>query len=311
MKLNRRIFLQASAASAAGVVSSQALAAPEAAVTAQAIHNYLLANSPWVSPAGTLDGVKAGDPSKPITKAGVSWFPSFADLQAAQAAGCELLVCHEPPIWARWPDGWPDLPSGDEQRQFVLDHGMVVLRAHDSWDNWPELGVRDMWAKALGLTNRLRVGTYWNYFAMYEVAEQTLLQFAQYVAGRIRRLGEDSVKVMGDPDRLIHRPAISVGNMHPGRQMVEYGADVLIMAFDGPGYNRREYLHEMGGVPIITVEHGTCEMPGIEGLRDHLAEKFPSVEFVYFDKHPRTWTMRRTDAAMSARNWKLLSAARL
>jgi hypothetical protein len=41
------------------------------------------------------------------------------------------------------------------------------------------------------------------------------------------------------------------------------------------------------GVGIVTVEHGTSEMPGLMSLRDHLAAQFPSFEFIWIAERPR------------------------
>jgi putative NIF3 family GTP cyclohydrolase 1 type 2 len=105
-------------------------------------------------------------------------------------------------------------------------------------------------------------------------------------------MGEDSVQVIGDADMKVSRPAVGVGCACPDQEMVEFGADVLVMCYDGASYWRsRERLAEMG-VGIVTVEHGTSEMPGLMSLRDHLAQQFPTVEFVWIEEHPRTWTVK-------------------
>ena len=72
----------------------------------------------------------------------------------------------------------------------------MILRAHDSWDNWPEIGIRDSWARFLGLTKRVAEGSSLRWHAAYEIPETTLRGFAQHVANRIRPLGEDSVLVI-------------------------------------------------------------------------------------------------------------------
>jgi putative NIF3 family GTP cyclohydrolase 1 type 2 len=85
---------------------------------------------------------------------------------------------------------------------------------------------------------------------------------------------------------------LGVGCACPDQEMVEFGSDVLIVCFDGASYwSARARLAEMG-VGVITVEHGTSEMWGMESLRDHLAEVFPEIDFVYLAEHPRTWTVR-------------------
>jgi putative NIF3 family GTP cyclohydrolase 1 type 2 len=272
---------------------------PERLPTTDDIRGYLLRNSPWVNANDTVDTVKSGDPRRPVKKAGVSWFSSIGDIRAAIRCGCDLLVVHEPTFWehAAPEQAWRNRGPGIAKSKALAESGLVVLRAHDCWDNWPEIGIRDSWAKFLGLTNRLRAGTSLRWTAVYEIPETTLRDFAQQVADRIAMLGEDSVQVIGDPRRKVQRPAVGTGCLGPDQEMVEFGADVLVVCYDGAAYwHTRERLAEMG-VGVVTVEHGTCEMPGMMNLRDHLAQQFPAVEFVWIAEHPRTWTVRSRRAA--------------
>lgn len=262
--------------------------------TANDIRQYLLKNSPWVPLDRTVDTVKAGDPTQPVKKAGVSWFSSIGDIRAAIRAGCDLLIVHEPTFWEHSaPEKkWRDRGPGAAKSKILAESGLVILRAHDSWDNWPEIGIRDAWAKYLGFTKRLCEGTSLRWHAVYEIPKTTLADFAQQVADRIGPLGEDSVQVIGDPKQKVCRPAVGVGCGVPDQEMVDFGADVLVMCYDGaPYWNVRERLAEMG-VGIVTVEHGTSEMPGLMSLRDHLAQQFPAVEFLWIAEHPRTWTVK-------------------
>ena len=258
------------------------------------IHAYLMSKSPWVDPKNTVDTVKIGDPARAVRKAAVCWMPSIENIRAAHDAGCDLLVTHEPTFWEHAaPElSWRDKEPGATKRRFLEDAGMVILRVHDSWDNWPEIGIRDSWARGLGLTRRVAEGSVLRWHGMYDIPRQTLRAFAESIADRIRPLGEDSVQVIGDPDKVICRPSLGVGCGGPDREMVEMGSDALIVCYDGASYwSTRQRLAEMG-VGIITVEHGTSEMWGIENLCAHLAEVFPGVEFEYFARHARTWTVR-------------------
>lgn len=258
------------------------------------IRDYLLWNSPWVDPSQTVDTVKAGDADREVKKAGVCWFAAMETLRSASEAGCDLLICHEPVFWSH--DAaetfWRDKEPGLAKSRFVDETGLVILRAHDTWDQWPEVGIRDSWAAHLGLTGSVFASKEHGYHAMYAVMEQPLHAFAQYVANRIQTLGEDSVQVMGDPGHRIRRVAIGVGCVGPDKELVEAGADALIVCYDGaPYWAVRERLYEMGAA-VITVEHGTSEMPGIENLYRHLAGTFPDIEFNYFANHPKTWTVQ-------------------
>jgi hypothetical protein len=83
------------------------------------------------------------------------------------------------------------LPTTNEIRDYLLRNSPwvnlkntvdTVLRAHDTWDNWPEIGIRDSWAKYLGFTKRLREGSRLRWTAVYEIPETTLRGFAQQIA---------------------------------------------------------------------------------------------------------------------------------
>ena len=138
---------------------------------------------------------------------------------------------------------WRDRGPGIAKSKALADSGLVILRAHDTWDNWPDVGIRDSWAKYLGFTKLLREGSELRWTAVYEIPPTTLRGLAQQIADRIGPLGEDSVQVMGDAERRVSRPAIGVGCAVPDQEMVEYGADVLVMCYDGASYwSSRERL---------------------------------------------------------------------
>ncbi len=263
-------------------------------IDAKKILHYLICSSPWVNPRQTVDTVYFGEEEREVEKVGVCWIPAIQTLRAAHKAGCGMVVAHEPLFWEHLPTDryWYDKEPGITKRKFLEETGMVVVRAHDSWDNWPEIGIRDSWAQGLGLTKRIRDGSSWRWNGLYEIPEQTLREFAQHVADRIKPLGEDSVQVIGDPEKKVSRPSIGVGCGGPDTEMVSYGSDVLIVCYDGATYwSTRERLAEMG-VAVLTVEHGTSEMWGLENLCKHLAEVFPETSFQYFAEHPRTWTVK-------------------
>jgi putative NIF3 family GTP cyclohydrolase 1 type 2 len=256
------------------------------------IRNYLWSHAPWVKQEKTVDHVLAGDGQKEIHTVGVGWMATIYNLHAAHERGCDLLVSHEPLYWDHWgtSDRHKVVGPGITKQRFLQETGMVVLRAHDSWDNWPEIGIRDSWAAGLGFTRFVAQDeTRWH--AVYAIEPMALRDLARYVAKKIAVLGEDSVRVYGDPDRVVSRPSLGVGCGGPDRDMVELGSDALIVCDDGASYwSTRERLAEMG-VGVIVVEHGTSEMWGIENLARHLAATFPELDVMYLDQHPRPWTV--------------------
>ena len=261
-------------------------------MNADELREYLLSRAPWVDRASTVDTIKAGDPHRQVETVGVGWMATIENLRAAVELGCELFITHEPTFWQHEApeDRFRRVPPGTAKTELLEATGLVVLRCHDVWDSWPDIGIRDSWARWLGLTDLVAQGDHpWH--AMYAIEPTTLRRFAQHVADRIAPLGEDSVSVIGAPERVVSRPAIGVGCGGPDKDMVDLGADVLIVCYDGASYwATRERLAELGAA-VITVEHGTSEMPGMMSLAEYLRQTFPELTVHYLDRHPRTWTV--------------------
>ncbi|MFC1736996.1 Nif3-like dinuclear metal center hexameric protein [Candidatus Hydrogenedentota bacterium] len=300
MDINRRELLRIMAGGAAitalpGCATSSRPAGAEnkgGMVTTNQILEHMLSKSPWVRLDKTVDCIKAGNGDKVIRKAGVGWMSSIENLRAAHEDGCELFITHEPTFWDHRPEElmFRGVEPGISKQKFLDETGMVVLRLHDTWDNWPKIGIRDSWADCLGLTKFVGENpSRWH--AAYDIEPVPLKTFAKHVANRVKRLGEDSVQVIGDPERIVSRPSIGVGCGGPAKDMVDIGSDVLIVCFDGASYWRvRQRMAELGAA-VITVEHGSSEMPGIENLAKYLDKTYDEIEVKYYDLHCRPWTV--------------------
>jgi putative NIF3 family GTP cyclohydrolase 1 type 2 len=256
------------------------------------IREHLLSRAPWVDRADTVDTVKAGDPTREIHTVGVGWIAAIENLRRAHELGCELFITHEPTFWEHQaPEHrYRSVEPGLTKQRFLDETGMVVLRVHDIWDNWPDIGIRDSWARGLGLTDFLAEDrTRWH--AVYAIEETTLREFAQRVARSVATLGQDSVQVIGDPEMRVCRSAVGVGCGGPDTDMIALGADVLIVCFDGASYWRTRQRFAELGAGVITVEHGTSEMWGLENLAAYLRERFPELSVHYLAEHARPWTV--------------------
>ena len=250
----------------------------------------MIGSSPWVDPEKTVDTIKYGDGDAKIEKVAVCWYPSLDTIESAIDAGCQLLITHEPTWWDHFdrPGGWRDKGPGLEKTRLLEASDLVVARLHDTWDNWPGIGIRDSFARGLGLDAFVAEDeTRWH--AVYEIPEQSLAEFARFVAGRVEPLGEDSVQVIGDPEMRVCRPSIGVGCGGPEEDMIILGSDVLIMCFDGASYwGPRNRLSEQG-VGVITLEHGTTEMWGMESLAEYIRNTWSELEVIYLDNHSKAW----------------------
>lgn len=254
------------------------------------ILEHMIAKSPWVNPERTVDTVKFGDAKKGVRKVAVCWYPAIQTIQSAIDEHCDLLITHEPTWWDHFdrPGGWRDKGPGLQKSQLLEASGLVVARLHDTWDNWPGIGIRDSLARGLGLDRFITEDeTRWH--GMYEIPEQSLASFSKYIAQKIAPLGQDAVQVIGDPEMTVRYPSIGVGCGGPQEDMIELGSDVLIMCFDGaPYWSLRDRLAEQG-VGVITLEHGTTEMWGMESMAKYIQSTWNELDVLYLDNHWKAW----------------------
>lgn len=105
-------------------------------------------------------------------------------------------------------------------------------------------------------------------------------------------MGPDRIPVLASAQSFPNGPGDAAMNTNDIRNyLIGKGSDVLIVCFDGAFYwAKRQQWAELG-VGVITVEHGTTEMWGIENLARHLRERFPQIEFLYFAEHAKPWTV--------------------
>ena len=216
------------------------------------ILEYMISRSPWVNPETTVDNVKSGDGNKTIKKVGVCWYPSIKSIQSAINDRCDLLITHEPTWWDHF-----DKPGGWRQKGLGLDK--FIAEDETRWHG------------------------------MYEIPEQTLSSFARQVAERVSSLGQDAVQVIGDPEMIVKHPSIGVGCGGPNEDMIELGSDVLIMCFDGASYWKERDRFAEQGVGVITLEHGTTEMWGMESLAKYIQETWSELDIIYLSNHWKAW----------------------
>lgn len=265
-------------------------------MTTNDLREHILSRAPWVDRSSTVDTVKSGDPHREIHRVGVGWMASRPDLEAAITAGCDLFITHEPVFNDhRDPEDGEcrRVPPGRAKKDLLDRTGLVVLRLHDSWDGWPGIGIRDSWARGLGLgdpvADNREAARERGWHAVYRISPTSLREFARGVARRVAPLGQDGVEAIGDPERIVSRPALGVGCGGPDSDMIDAGADVLIVCYDGDSYWRdRERFFELGAA-VIMVEHGTSEMWGMQSLAGYLAATFPGLDVRWFENHPRAW----------------------
>ena len=232
---------------------------------------HFLARADWVNRNSTVDRVVAGDPTTDVDRCFVTWMPSFHAIRHVAGQGVRLLVCHEPTFWNHHDDR-PILGDAacEQKLEFIEQHGIVILRNHDCWDRWPDIGIPWAWGRFLGLGDKPALIGDNGYLHRYDIQPVTLDAFAQRVAERCALIGEPRVQVTGDGSQVVSRIGIGTGcgcDITIYRQME---CDCSIVCDDGSCYWAGIQRAEDVGHPVIRVNHGTSEEPGMVTLTEYI-----------------------------------------
>jgi putative NIF3 family GTP cyclohydrolase 1 type 2 len=235
----------------------------------------------WMNFDKTVDVFKAGDPKTEVKGIAVGWMPYEWAIRRALELGCNMFVTHEPTYYDHW-DKNQDVFKFDcarRKRELVEKSGIVILRCHDLWDQYPEEGVPDSWARTLGFSQPVD-GKGW--FRVFDVSGRTAIDVARQVAKKTAYLGQDCVQLLGDENRKVTRAAIGCGAITPFQQFVEtYRADLAICTDDGFTYWQDGALALDMGIPVIIVNHPVAEDYSMKTLADHLKKKYPALAVHY------------------------------
>jgi len=241
------------------------------------VRDHFLSRADWVDPDKTVDRIIVGDPQKEIRSTLVTWISSFAAIRAAVERSVDMLITHEPTFYAHRNelDSINQTEIGQRKRRFIEANGLVILRIHDCWDRWPEIGIPWAWAKFLGFDGPPAALGRQNAQHRYDIAPVTVDELAQRVAQKAARIGEAGVQVIGEESRKVSKVGIGTGCICSIPTFIEMGCDVSIVCDDGSSYWSRIQPAADMAHPVIRVNHGTSEEPGMMTLaqyvNDHLS----------------------------------------
>jgi len=239
---------------------------------------HFLSRADWVDRANTVDRVIVGDHDTDVDCCLVTWMPSFRALRCVADRGVQLLVFHEPTFWDHRDRDPMANPASREKMQFIRDHGLVILRNHDCWDRWPEVGIPWAWARFLDLGDAPeRIGAN-GYQHRYDIPPVSLDEFAARVAERCRSIGEPLVQVTGDGSARISRIGVGAGCGCNLNAYLEMGCDCSVVCDDGSCYWAGIQMAEDLAHPVIRVNHGTSEEPGMVTLTQYINDNLLGLE---------------------------------
>ena len=242
------------------------------------------------------DQILFGDADTEITGIACAWMASWNNLKKAEGWGCNVFITHEPlyagdtnsegiyiggemsengikptinPIMLEEDDAWV------KKTEWLKSHNLVVMRCHDVWDDFPEIGIHGAWAKWLGFEDPPVSSQ--KFYEVHKVDNLTLQQVAENIAAKVKNLGQECVHFIGDPDQAVTRIALGTGAITSYRVTVHMGADCLLLTDDGTRLWESGQWAEDTGIGLIVVNHATSEEPGVRALAQYLQEQFSDI----------------------------------
>ena len=225
-------------------------------LTAGDVHGYLRSlGTDWVDSTHTVDTFKAGSPDMSVKGIAVGWMSYFDSLRRAFELGCNLFITHEPTYYDHRDKDQSvfEFETARRKKEFIEEHNLSVIRCHDVWDQYLKLGIPDSWGSFLGFRNCVLTR---NFYRVYELPATKAIQLARHVAGKIVKLGQEGVQLVGPADKTVSRVAIGTGAITPFRLMIkELRPDIIIATDDGISYWRDAALAIDMDFPMIVVNH--------------------------------------------------------
>ena len=198
--LTRRDFL----AGATGLAAMTGLA--KSAMTIQDVIDMIVAEVPGAPWEPTVDTIKSGDPTRPVTGVLTTFLATQAIVNLAAQHRMNLIITHEPTYYNHLDetDWLEDDPVYKAKRKVLDDHQIVVWRFHDYWHGHQPDGINAGVLKKLG----------WEAYAhpdqprICTIPSTSLTDLALFMK---RRFGSERVRVVGKPDMPCTRVGLVVG----------------------------------------------------------------------------------------------------
>ena len=233
----------------------------------------------WVDWEDTRDQFMAGDPDAEVRGIATTWLATNAVLREAASQGLNFVIAHEGAFYPTY----QDTPSGERhhkgKRGAIEELGITLMRCHDTWDRMPDVGIPDAWAQFLGFPAESRPVE--SFHKVCLVGDRTLDDVAGLVLGKVRPLGEEAVRVVGDPEARVGRMAVGTGAITRLPEMHALGADVALVTDDGVSTTAAGLWSLDLGIPLLVVNHATAELPGMMAMVGYIEQQFPGVPVRY------------------------------
>ena len=174
-----------------------------------------------------VDRIIAGEAGTPVTGIATTMMCTFDALKAAVAAGCNLIITHEPTFWSHQDTvtQLQDDPLYKTKLAYMKAHNLVSFHFHDHWHaKLPVDGIHQGMADRMGWSKYITQP----YGRHINLPPTTLGGLAREFQKKLRAR---TLRVVGDPNLPVKRVAVSWGNcsLIPGAPYLNSDCDALVI----------------------------------------------------------------------------------
>lgn len=296
--MNRREFL---GAGSIGLVLANGIFAqsnpqngqPNDKLRAKDVNAYLRSLEEVHEPS--VDKIIIGDPETVVKKIGTCWMPYWDTCKEAVSQGVNLLIVHEPTFYTHWDldlekdhlkkiwclDDYTKLR--EEKSKWINDNGLVIIRCHDVLDKIKGFGIPFALGKVLGFEDSdiVRSKTYYN---VYKTPKRPAIEVARDIASKLKAYGQPGVAFYGRDDYPVSSVGVGTGCLCDPMEYGHLKPDMFIAINDVVNTWVQTTYAQDTGQPLLVVDHGTTEDPGMQALNLHLKKAFPGKEVIHYGR---------------------------
>jgi len=294
--MNRRKFIEAGSL---GLVLASNLFAqnepqnsqPNKELRAKDVNVYLRSLEEVYEPS--VDKIIIGDPETVVKKIGTCWMPYWDTCKKAVSQGVNLLVVHEPTFYTHWD---LDLEKDhlkntlclsdytklrEEKSKWIIDNGLVIIRCHDVLDKIKGFGIPFALGKALGFEDSdiIRFKSYYN---VYKTPQKTAIEVAKGIASKLKAYGQPGLAFYGHDDYPVSSVGVGTGCFCDPMEYGQLKPDMFIAINDSVNTWVQTTYAQDTGQPLLVIDHGSAEDPGMQALNAHLKKVFSDREVIHY-----------------------------
>ncbi len=240
--------------------------------------------------ADTVDTIKAGNPSTPVTGLATTFLDTMEVLREANRRGLNLVITHEPTFYNHRDNTafFSSDPVYKEKLAFIEQHHMVVFRLHDEIHGTAPDHI------ALGLLEALG----WQSYAQpndpfhVTIPPSNLAALAKQIQARLKA---NTLRVVGDPNLVITHVALAPGAAGLETQVTALRPEAveLLIAGEASEWETVEYVRDASAQgrhkALILLGHEVSEEPGMQKCAEDLRAVFPTMKVEHIPAGNPLW----------------------